>query len=93
MRVIRRLLPLAFLLPLGGCVFAVGGDGEGNEKLRDKVRDLEKRVDRLENGGTFSLMGRNRLIRLIQDSKDGEMEEGKEEGKEEDEKHEGKEKK
>ena len=56
MRAIRRLLPLAFLLPLGGCVFAVGGDGEGNEKLRDKVRDLEKRVDRLENGGTFSLM-------------------------------------
>ena len=38
----------ALLLPLTGCVFAGGSDDEGNEALRDRVRELEKRVDRIE---------------------------------------------
>jgi hypothetical protein len=44
----RAALFAALLLPLTGCVFAVGSDDEGTEALRDRVRDLEKRVDRME---------------------------------------------
>jgi hypothetical protein len=47
----RRAAALAFLLPAAGCVFAVGGDDDGNEELRDRVRMLEHRIDRLEHGG------------------------------------------
>ncbi len=51
-----RLLALLGLLtlPLSGCVFAVG-HGE-SEALRDRVRDLEKRVERLEGGGGQVIM-------------------------------------
>jgi len=48
MKVPRRSLAFLLMMPLTGCVFAVGSDDEGNEKLRDRVRDLEKRVDRIE---------------------------------------------
>jgi hypothetical protein len=44
----NRALGLLLLLPLTGCVFAVGADDEGTEKLRDRVRELERRLDRLE---------------------------------------------
>ncbi len=89
MKPICRLLPLAFLLPLGGCVFAVGGDGE-NESLRDKVRGLEKRVDRLEHRGgqgIITINGKAMEMRggvMIREEKE-EEEEG-EEGKEMEEK-------
>ena len=49
MRPARLVLAAALLLPLGGCVLAVG-EGE-NEGLRDRVRDLERRVDRMERPG------------------------------------------
>ena len=47
---VRRAAALLLLLPAAGCVFAVGGDDEGNEALRDRVRALERRIDRLEGG-------------------------------------------
>lgn len=50
MKAVRALVVLSLVLPLGGCIFAVGGKGE-SEALRDRVRDLEKRVERLESGG------------------------------------------
>lgn len=48
MKRLRTVLFAAGLLPLTGCVFAVGSDDEGTEALRDRVRALEKRVDRIE---------------------------------------------
>jgi len=47
----RAALFGALLLPLTGCVFAVGSDDEGTEALRDRVRALEGRVDRIEHPG------------------------------------------
>ena len=51
MRRTRAALFGALLLPLTGCVFAVGVDDDKTEGLRDRVRTLEKRVDRLESPG------------------------------------------
>ena len=56
---LRRLAAAVLVaLPLSGCVFAVGsGD---NEPLRDRVRKLEKRVEKLESPGQvqiFSISG------------------------------------
>jgi hypothetical protein len=48
MKSVRRVLPVLLLLPLAGCVLAIDGDGD-NEKLRDRVRELERRIDRLES--------------------------------------------
>ena len=45
---LRTALFAATLLPLTGCVFAVGSDDEETERLRDRVRDLEQRVDRID---------------------------------------------
>ena len=53
----RAALFAAMLLPLTGCVFAVGADDEGTEKIRDEVRELERRVDRLERPATVVYMG------------------------------------
>jgi hypothetical protein len=54
-RRLRLLASVALLaVPLSGCVFAVG-HGE-SEALRDRVRDLEKRVERLEGGGGQVIM-------------------------------------
>jgi hypothetical protein len=53
----RAALFTAMLLPLTGCVFAVGADDEGTEKIRDQVRELEKRVDRLERPQTVVISG------------------------------------
>jgi len=53
---IRRVVRLALVaLSLSGCVFAVGSGGD-NEPLRDRVRELEKRVDRLEGGGQVQVI-------------------------------------
>jgi len=59
MKRLRAVLGLAAALPLAGCVFAVGTDSEGDELLRDRVRELEHRVERLERGphGTILLKG------------------------------------
>lgn len=48
MKRLRLGVALLLLLPAAGCVFAVGGDDERNEELRDRVRALEHRIDRLE---------------------------------------------
>lgn len=48
MRSVRRVLSAALVLPLAGCVFAVGSDDDEIEGLRDRVREMERRVDRLE---------------------------------------------
>jgi len=45
---LRRGLALLLLLPSAGCVFAVGADDEACDDLRDRVRALERRIDRLE---------------------------------------------
>jgi len=44
----RAALFAVLLLPLTGCVFAVGVDDDKNEALRDRVRDLERRMDRMD---------------------------------------------
>jgi len=46
----RRGLALLLALPMAGCVFAVSGDDDENEELRDRVRALEHRIERLEGG-------------------------------------------
>jgi len=53
----RTALFAAMLLPLTGCVFAVGSDDEGTEALRDRVRALEKRVDRIERPTPINIQG------------------------------------
>ena len=63
MRVRRLAVLLLLAAPLGGCIFAVGSGGE-SEALRDKVRDLENRMERLEGGGgVFTIQGMKFFLR------------------------------
>ena len=55
---LRCALFTVLLLPLTGCVFAVGSDDDETERLRDRVRELEKRLDRIENPTTLVIEGK-----------------------------------
>jgi hypothetical protein len=46
----RRGFALLLAAPMAGCVFAVSGDDDETEALRDRVRHLEHRIERLEHG-------------------------------------------
>jgi hypothetical protein len=70
MRVSRRSLAFVLMLPVTGCVFAVGSDDDGTEALRDRVRALEKRVDRMEQHPAVVFdSGRNAKVYKVIDGK------------------------
>jgi hypothetical protein len=50
----RTAAALLLLLPLSGCVFAVGtGDDEKADEMRDRIRAMERRLDRLERADVY----------------------------------------
>ena len=55
---LRAALFTVLMLPLTGCVFAVGSDDDETERLRDRVRELEKRVDRIERPPVLVIEGK-----------------------------------
>jgi hypothetical protein len=57
MRRPRTAAALLLLFPLSGCVFAVGVEGEDEaDELRDRVRAMERRLERLEHAGVISML-------------------------------------
>jgi len=57
MKAIRRILPLAALLPLGGCVLAIGNTPEEGGPVGKRLSAIEKRLDALEKGNACFMPG------------------------------------